>query len=84
MHINQIQQPAARITASIIVPTLAIDHELQVRWTMRANQKQTQSSAFRLARKTTTTNNSSTIISGTKTIERAASSSLPYLPLGQS
>jgi hypothetical protein len=37
MHINQIQQPAARITASIIVPTLAIDHELQVRWAMRAN-----------------------------------------------
>lgn len=79
MHINQLQKPTARITASIIMPTLAIEQEPQVRWSITANQKQTQSTAFRLARKTTSTN-----MNGTKTIERAASSSLPDLPLGQS
>lgn len=68
----------ARITASVIVPTLAMDREPQVRWATPATQKQIQSSSFRLP---TSSVNSSSIINGTKNIERTASTSLPDLPL---
>jgi hypothetical protein len=72
--INQLQ-PQTRITASIIVPTLAMDREPQVRWATPAVHKQTQSKSFRL----TGAAKPSLIKNGTKNIERAASTSLPDL-----
>lgn len=57
-----------------------MDREPQVRWATPATHIQNQSTSFRLPKPTTTTNSSS-IINGTKNIERAASTSLPDLPL---
>jgi len=75
--INQLQsQP--RITASIIVPTLAMDREPQVRWATPAAHKQAQSTSIRLAAAAAKTSSST---NGTKNIERAASISLLDLPL---
>jgi len=82
-HQQQSQSAAARITASIIVPTLSTDNEPQVRWALPMNQKQPQPTTFRLGRKTKTIHNSSTIMNRTRSIERNASSSLPDLPVKQ-
>jgi len=70
-------QPPTRITASVIVPTLAMDREPQVTWATSTAHKITKSKSFRIA----VASNPPPIINGTKTIERAASTSLPELPL---
>ncbi len=70
-------QAQPRITASIIIPTFAVDRQPQVRWSTPAAHKQNQASSFRLS----TARNSSSMINDMKKIERAASTSLPELPL---
>lgn len=66
-----------RITASIIIPTLGIDRRPHVRWAQPAMQKQSQTASFRLS----TPANPPLLGRGGKNMERAASTSLPDLPL---
>jgi hypothetical protein len=66
--INQLQ-PQTRITASVIMPTLEIDREPQVRWATAVTPRVAQKTSYRLSE--TVPNPPST-----KQIERSASNSL--------
>ena len=77
VNVNQFQSPA-RITASIVIPTLGVEHNNpQMRWVQPTVHKQAQTKSFRLPAAV----NSTAMVNGTKKIERAASTSLPDLPL---
>ena len=66
-----------RITASIVIPALGIDRRPPIRWAQPVVQKQTQSGPFRLSAQ----GNPPPIMHGGRSMERAASTSLPDLPL---
>ncbi|CAF3403831.1 unnamed protein product, partial [Rotaria sp. Silwood2] len=71
------RQVQARITASVIVPTLAIDPDPKIKWATPVTHKVTQSTSFRLA----VASKPSPILNDARKIDRAVSTSLPDLPL---
>ncbi|CAF1591800.1 unnamed protein product [Rotaria sp. Silwood1] len=76
LNSNQ-RQIQTRITASVIVPTLAIDPDPKITWATSVPHKVTQSTSFRLA----VTSKPSSILNDTRKIDRCVSTSLPELSL---
>jgi len=74
--INQLQ-PQTRITASVIMPTLEIDREPQVRWATAVTPRVAQKTSYRLSE---TVPNPHSQTTDTKQMERSASNSLLDLP----
>ncbi len=76
IFINQ-SQPQTRITASVIMPTLEIDREPQVRWATAVTPRVAQKTSYRLSEPVP---NPPSITTDTRQIERSASNSLLNLP----
>ncbi|CAF2125401.1 unnamed protein product [Rotaria magnacalcarata] len=76
LPLNQ-RPPQARITASVVVPTLGLDSEPKMTWATPVAHKVTPGTSYRLS----VASKQHTAMNDSKKIDRCASTSLPDLPL---
>jgi hypothetical protein len=70
-------QSQTRITASVVVPTLTMDREPQVKWAIPVTHKIAKSTSFQFS----PASNPPSIITAKRNIQRIPSTSLPDFPI---